>query len=201
MNRNRLNENSVEVESTNTICQQMKVSMALKYRKIHLCGEINDDSIFECVFYLEKFRKMDQISEVKLPIEIYIDTNGGSIYSCLKLVSLIEQMKNEGYYFKTINASRALSAGFIISIIGNERLAYKYSEYMIHDALTMSVGKLQEIEEDIECVKRLRGKLYGIVTNYTKITLSQLEEWQLRKYDKYFDAKEALEFGIADKIL
>lgn len=180
---------------------QMKATMALSQRKIFLYDGIDEDSIFECIYYLYRIIDIDKRLEEKQPIYIMINSNGGNVYDCLTLISLIEKMKEDGYKIITVNMGRAFSAGFIISIVGSDRLAYRYSDYMVHDISTLSYGKLQSIKEDMEETERLRHKLYSIIIKYTNITQEELEEWHTKKIDKFFNSEEALKLNIVNKIL
>lgn len=180
---------------------QMKFSLALNQRKVFLYDSVRENSIFECIYYLNKLMYIDNMYGTKEPIEILINSNGGSVYDCLTLVSLIEHMKDIGYKIITTNIGRAFSAGFILSIIGSERRSYRFSSYMTHDISTFMYGKLQEIKEDTEEMERLKQLLNEIISKYTKITLKELEKWQERKLDKFFNTKEAFKLGITDIIL
>lgn len=193
--------NQIDYKEFNGLTPQMKSSLAINQRKIFLYDEVEENSIFECIYYLNKLMYIDNVYEEKNPIEILINSNGGSVYDCLTLVSLIEQMKDMGYKIITTNIGRAFSAGFILSIVGSERRSYRFSSYMTHDISTFMCGKLQDIKEDTKETERLRNLINEIIVRYTKIPLKDLEKWQERKLDKYFDAKEALKLGITDMVL
>ena len=190
-----------KIKDGNNLLSQMKYTLAVNQRKIFLYDGVDEDSIFECIYYLYKLMDIDSKISEKKPIYIMINSNGGNVYDCLTLVSLIEHMKDIGYEIITVNMGRAFSAGFIISIIGSKRIAYKYSDYMVHDISTMCLGKLQEIKEDVEETERLRKKLYGIITKYTKLKEEDLIGWHERKLDKYFNSNESLKLCICDSIL
>lgn len=49
---------------------------------------------------------MDNKLKKKEPIELYINSNGGLVTECMSLISLIEQMKEDGYTIITINAGK-----------------------------------------------------------------------------------------------
>lgn len=189
------------IKEFNGSSSQMKFSLAINQRKIFLYDEVGESSIFECIYYLNKLMYVDSMYGTKEPIEILINTNGGGVYDCLTLVSLIEHMKDIGYKIITTNIGKAFSAGFILSIIGSERKAYRFSSYMTHNISTFMYGQLQEIKEDSEEMERLKQSLNKIISKYTKITLKDLEKWQERKINKYFNSEEALKYGITDVIL
>ena len=185
----------------NVLVPQMRLSMALNNRKIYLYDEISENPIFECIYYLNKLMSIDSISHDKKPIEILVNSNGGSVYDCLTLVSMVENMKKNGYEIITTNIGRAFSAGFIISIIGTKRNAYKYSTYLTHDVSSYMYGKAQELKECLDEVIRLRSLMNDIIIEHTAIPIHDLEQWNEYKIDKIFDANEALKLKIADEII
>lgn len=194
--------NGVElIGQSNTMSPQMKMSLALNQRKVFLLGEITEDSIFECMYYIYKIISIDKIIEEKLPIEIVVNSIGGSVYDGLSLISLIDQLIESGYNVKTVNVGKAFSMGFVISICGSERISYKYSRYMIHDISAGTIGTLDSMMKDIEEYNYLRNTVYDIISKKTKITIDQLSEWHEKKIDKFFSAEEALQFGLIDKII
>lgn len=185
----------------NILIYQMRLSLVLRQRKIYLYDYVDENSVFECLYYLNKLTEVDTISGTKEPIEILINSNGGSVYDGLTLISLIEQMKNNGYKIITTNIGRAFSMGFMISLCGSIRRSYKYSTYMVHDVSTMAYGKIQSIKEDLIESERLRNILYDIITKNTNLTISNLEEWHEKKIDKFFSAEESLSLKICDEIV
>jgi len=189
----------IEFKQQNGLINQMKLSLVLNQRKIFLYDEVTENSVFECIYYLYKLMDMDNRSEEKPPIEIYI--NSGLVDDGLTLISLIEHMKEIGYKITTINMGRAYSMGFVISICGSHRKSYRYGRYMAHDISAWTYGKAQQMEQDIEDMKISRKVIYDIIQKYTSITLEQLTEWQEKKLDKYFSAQEFLELKGVDEIL
>ena len=196
-----LNSEILKIKENNGVLMQMKANMALNQRKIFLYDGVDEDSIFECIYYLYRIIDIDEKLGEKRPVYIMVNSNGGNVYDCLTLISLIEKMKEDGYEIITVNMGRAFSAGFMISIVGSKRLAYRYSDYMVHDVSSFSYGKLQTMREDIEETERLRDKLYSIIVRYTNITREELEEWHIKKLDKFFNSEEALSLNIVDQVI
>lgn len=179
----------------------MRLSLALKQRKIFLNDYVTEDTIFECVYCLHRLMDIDNKVGTKEPIEIYINSNGGLLTECLSLISLIEQMKDDGYYITTINSGKAYSAGFFLSMIGTTRKAYRYSEYMYHSLSAGTGGKMQTMIEDVECFKKSQELIYHLVGKYTDIPIDELKELDRCKVDKYYTPEEMLKCKAIDIIL
>lgn len=185
----------------NQLKAQMEFSMAINQRKIFINENITEDSVFKYMYYLNKIVYMDKDCDTKKPIELCINTNGGSVYDCFTLISYLEQLKDEGYNIITTNIGRAFSAGFLISIVGTERRAYRYARYMYHEISSGIYGKYHTMQEDlIEC-KILLNTAMDLIKKYTDINIKDLERINECKIDKFYSAEELKELKGVDIIL
>lgn len=181
--------------------ERMLSQLAFQNRKVMIYDEVTDDSMFRAQFELMRIRENDIKLGTKKPIEIYINSYGGSVYDGLSLISLIESMKDEGYEITTINMGYAISMGFIISLVGTYRKAYRYANYMFHDISTYSHGKLETIKQDVVQTENLRNMTTSIILKYTSLTEDYINHVFETKTDKYFNADEALELNICDEVI
>lgn len=180
---------------------RMLSNLAFQNRKILLYDNVKDDSIFRCIYTLMRIREADKSVGTKAPIEICINSNGGSVPDGLSLISLIESMKDEGYEITTTNMGYAYSMGFLISIVGTHRHAYRYADYLWHDISSISAGKTESMLEDIESLKKLRGVVNGIVKKYTKLTDEDLNDIYTHRLNKTYSVDEAKELKICDEVV
>lgn len=180
----------------------LTVSLALQQRKILLYDDVNENSILEAIYLLHRLRDLDEkYSDTKRPIEIQINSNGGNVDDGLTLISLIESMKEEGYEIITTNIGRAYSMGFLISLCGSKRTAYRYAHYMYHDISYGLFGKHGDIVEYIETCKHFREIIKEIVCKYTTLKKEELDDINIKKQDKYFNVDEMLELKGVDEIV
>lgn len=188
--------------SQNQFRPQMELSLVTNQRKIFINEDITEDSVFKYMYYLDKLVDLDnQRGGIKQPIELCINTNGGSVYDCFTLISKIEYMKDNGYHIITTNIGRAFSAGFLISICGSERRAYRLARYMYHDVSSGTFGKYYEMKESLEEVKILSEMISDIVCKYTNLTRENLQDINKYKLDRYYSASEILDLKGVDIIL
>ena len=180
---------------------QMKFSLVVNQRKIIIDGTIDESIALECIYYLNKIKDLDIKYNEKKPIEIYINSNGGSAFECFLIVDLIEQMKKDGYEIVTINMGKAYSAGMAIALCGSTRKAFSRSRYMIHDVLSGGFGKSQELIEHINESTIIKNTYYDIIMKYSNITIDEIKNWEERKLDKFFSSQEMLELKGVDSIL
>lgn len=194
--------NNVEFEIARPSCiDGVKYSLASKERTILLCDEVTQESVLEAMYYLYRFKSLDEKKGEKRPIKILIDTPGGSVYDGLMLISLIESMRDEGWTIDTVNIGTAYSMGFIISLVGTHRYAYKYSSYLLHDISLEIGGNARSIKEKMQETDRLSNILCDIIKKYTDISEEEIEDIFAHKTDKIYSCDKALELKICDKII
>ena len=187
-------------KASDMLLSQMEISLVLNQRKIFFTEEVDGDSVFKCMYYLHRLRDLDNKTNTKDPIEIYINSPGGSFYDGMGLVSLIEQMKEEGYKIITINIGIAASFAFLLLVCGSERKSYKYARAMYHDASSGMYGKFQDLVDHMEEMDIARDNYKEIIMKYTNLTMEQLTTWNEMKKDKWFSAQEMIEIQGVDVI-
>ena len=168
-------------------------SRLLKNRIILLSGEIDDNlanSIVAKLLYLDGVNHSD--------ISIYINSPGGSITSGMAIYDTMNFIKSD---VSTICVGMAASMAAFLLACGTEgkRYCLPNSEVMIHQPLGGAQGQATEIKIAAERIIKLKKKLNTILSKQTGKSLRKIERDTER--DHYLDSKEALNYGLVDKIL
>ncbi len=179
----------------------MRLSSAVKRRRIILNDEVTRESIFEVCFHLQRLMDLDEKNGEKKPIYIDINSFGGYVYEGLQLVSLIDHMVDLGYEIITTVTGYAMSMGQSIALCGTKRRGYRNARFMAHAISSGTWDSLQGMQDDLVETEYLWSVLKKHITSHSKITDEQLEFYKERKKDWYFSAQEALELGVIDEIL
>ena len=137
---------------------------------------------------------------VKPVFYLHINTFGGSVYDGLGIYNIIRNLAEK---YKVIAYCRGyiMSMGIPIILAATERYSYPDTTFMIHEIATFDWGKLTQIKEDIEETERLGKITSNIITNNTSITQDMLDDWFAHKKDVFFNAQQALEYKLIDKII
>ena len=191
-----------EFKTVNPILTEMEIKEANR-GNVYINDEINEESMFKATYWVNKIvSNYDKdIPIKKRKINIYINSYGGAVYDCLGFIGILKNLKKQGYTINTYCSGKAMSAGFTIFIVGVNRYLYEYATLMYHSVSSGAYGKVQSQIEDVEETKRLNDLLMDITLENTKITREKLEEVTKCKQDWFITPKEALELGIATKIL
>jgi len=168
-------------------------SRLLKDRIIILTGEIDDNTaniIVGQLLYLDSLNNED--------ISLYINSPGGSITSGMAIYDTMNFIKSD---ISTICLGMAASMGAFLLSSGSKgkRYCLPNSEVMIHQPLGGASGQATEIKIAAERIIRLKNKINKILADNTKQDIKTIETDADRDY--FLTAKEALDYGIVDKIL
>lgn len=168
-------------------------SRLLKDRIIFIGGEI-DDNLANAV--ISELLFLD--SQGNDEINIYINSPGGSITSGMAIYDTMNFVKSP---ISTICVGMAASMASVLLASGEKgkRFILPNSEVMIHQPLGGVNGQATEIKIVADRILYLRNKLNKILADKTNQDIKKIEEDTER--DHYLTAKEALEYGLVDKIL
>jgi len=168
-------------------------SRLLKDRIILLSGEIDDtlsNIIVSELLYLDSLGHDD--------ISLYINSPGGSITSGMAIMDTMNFIKSD---VSTICIGMAASMGAFLLSCGKKGKRYilPNAEVMIHQPLGGVEGQATEIKIVAERILKLKEKLNKILSKNTGKNIKEITKDTERDY--FLDSKEALEYGIVDKII
>ena len=175
---------------------------AINKRAFYLTGEIDNQSIRDINIQLLKIIKEDNEQEEKLkeykrePIELYINSFGGSVYDAFSLIDIIIHSNTP---IHTICTGYAMSAGFLIFICGAKRLMTPHATLMIHQISGGFKGKFGDIEVGLEEYQRVEKIINKLIFERTKITPKMMEKNRKQKEDWYLNTTEAIELCCNDE--
>ncbi len=131
-------------------------------------------------------------------IHLYINSPGGSVSAGLAIYDTMQFIKPD---VSTICIGMAASMAQLLLSAGAEgkRYALPNSRIMMHQPSGGTQGQSVDIEIYTKEIIRTRENLYEIIAKHTKKTVDQIRKDADRDY--YMTAKEALDYGIIDKIL
>ena len=168
-------------------------SRLVEDRIIYMGESFEDDS---CNRIIAQLLYLDSLNNN--PIRIYINSPGGSVIDGLAIIDTINFIKSPVY---TICVGLAASMGAVLLSCGEKghRIVLPHSRVMIHQVSGFTGGSLIDMKIDLEQTKRCEQDIYNILANnldkpYDEIvTLCDRNNW--------FIGQEAVDLGIADKVL
>ena len=159
-----------------------------------LSGEVNDQVASTIVAQLLFLEAQDPDKD----IYFYINSPGGVITSGLSMYDTMNYIKPD---IVTICMGQAASMGAFLLSSGTpgKRYALPNARIMIHQPSGGAQGQSTDIQIQAEEIQRLKDTLNEIMANNCGKKAKQLEKDTER--DNFMSAKEALEYGLIDKVL
>ena len=168
-------------------------SRLLEDRIVFLSGEIDDamaDTVVAQLIFLES------VADDK-DITIYINSPGGSVTAGMAIYDTMNYIKCD---VSTVCIGLAASMGAFLLSSGTKGKRYSLpnSEIMIHQPLGGFRGQASDIMIHAENIQKTKEKLNQILAQNTGKDYEQVVKDTDR--DNFMSAKEALEYGLIDKI-
>ena len=169
-------------------------SRLLKDRIIMLSGPIDDNVANIVVAQLLFLAAEDPDKDIHL----YINSPGGSVTAAMAMFDTMNYIKPD---VSTICIGIAASAGSLLLTSGTKgkRYVLPNSEVMIHQPLGGAQGQASDIAIVATHILKTRDKLNHILAEKTGQPLKKIEQDTDR--DNFLTAKEAVEYGLVDKII
>ena len=187
---------SDEKDKKNSSVSEQIQSSFLSNRKIFLWGEVSDKSardLTEKLLFLED-------NDAGKEITFYINSPGGSITAGMAIFDTMQLITSP---IKVVVTGMAASMGSILlcGATKGKRFLYPHSRVLRHQPLI--TGRMQATAVDINIqaqeMEKLREELNGILARTSGQPLEKIQKDTDR--DFYLNAKEAIEYGLADKIV
>ncbi|CAH8710918.1 ATP-dependent Clp endopeptidase proteolytic subunit ClpP [Paenibacillus thiaminolyticus] len=169
-------------------------SRLLKDRIVMVSGEIEDQMANSIVAQLLFLAAEDPDKD----IQMYINSPGGSVTAGFSIYDTMQFIKPD---VSTICIGMAASFGAMLLTGGakGKRMSLANSEVMIHQPLGGVRGQASDIQIHAEWILSTRRKVNRILSGHTGQPIERIEQDTDR--DRFMDAKEALAYGIIDKII
>lgn len=168
----------------------------LKTREIFLTDSVDADSMDSIIKQLMYLYRDDPDQEITL----YINSPGGDVDSGLAVYDFMKLIKAP---IRTVCIGIAASMGAILFLAGDRRVMMPNSRIMIHDPApgggSMAFMKPDEIGEKLSDLKKAQKVVVDIISDTTG--RSQKAVRSKTRKDSYFNAEEAVAFGLATEIL
>ena len=163
-------------------------------REIQCTGSITTESASVLSLQLRYLQQEAPGQEITL----FINSPGGEVDSGL---AIYDTMRAIGCHIRTVCTGTAASMAAILFLSGDQRDMLPHSKVMIHDPLIPGGvgGSALTVDAVARNLMWARQTIADIIARHTGKTLEEV----LAKTasDSYFDAQEAIDWGLADRII
>ena len=169
-------------------------SRLLKDRKIMLDGAIDErvSSVLTAqLLFLES-------QDAQKDITLYINSPGGLVTAGMAIYDTMQYISSD---IQTVVVGQACSMGSLLASAGTKgkRLMLPHARHMIHQPLGGASGQATDVEIRANELLRWKRELTEIYVKTTGQTYDKLAADMER--DKFMTPQEAVEYGLADRIV
>lgn len=169
-------------------------SRLLTERVIYLGTEIDDDVanvVVAQLLYLDA-------ESSEQAINLYVNSPGGSMSA---MMGIYDTMQYVSAPVATTCVGRAWSAASVLLAGGSpgRRFLLPHASVMLHQPSIGGQGTISDLALRTEEVLRVRAQMNDVLSRHTGQSVATLLADTER--DKVFDARQAIEYGLADEVL
>ena len=169
-------------------------SRLMKDRIIFLGTGINDavaNTVIAQLLFLEN-------QSPEKDIKLYINSPGGSVTAGMAIYDPMQYIKPD---VSTICIGIAASMGSLLLAAGahGKRFCLPNSEVMIHQVMGGAEGQASDIQIHAERIIKMKRRLNEMLAQHSGKPFEQVEKDSDR--DRFMSAKEAVEYGLVDKVI
>jgi len=176
-------------------------------------GEIDEDrsKVAVSLLYLVKKtaqtekevqEKEDEEHEPPEPVDFLISTEGGDVQEMFSIYDCMRDVQKD-CEIHTFGVGKVMSAGILLLAAGTKgkRRVGKHCRLMMHSVQGGHFGSIKELETDIREVRWYQDQFIKSIVEETNLDRREIKNIFRRKTDTYFDAEQAVEWGIADEVV
>ena len=170
------------------------------YRNLVLSGEISEESAQNIIQHINDINEDDFGKEERLPIQLKINSIGGSMYDGFAIIGAIESSETPVY---TYGYGAIMSMALPILVSGVKRFAHPLTTFMYHECLDTfgHYEKVSILKENLDETERVMEMYDDHILNKTSFTKKQLDKVKKGKFDWYFDINEAIKYKVIDQVI
>ena len=171
-------------------------SRLMKERVVFFTGPVHTDM---CNLMVAQMLFLEA-ENPELPINMYINSPGGSVYDGLAVYDVMQYIKCPVYTYVT---GMAASMGSFIAQAGEpgHRYLLPRAITMIHQPSSGMRGKISDMEIDLIEGLRIKKEMTELYVKHNSKGVSYERFTELMDRDKWLTAPQALELGLADQIV
>lgn len=164
-------------------------------RRIFVEGEITAESA-NCI--VKQLLYLAELNDE--PINIYINSGGGSVNAGMLIYDIMQGIKSPVNIY-VLGIAASMAAVLVCGGQKGRRYILPHSKCMIHEPLIEGGvgGSTTTIRNISESLLKTRELTNGILAKHTGKSMEEIEK--ACSYDHFFDAEEAVAFGLVDEIV
>ena len=133
------------------------------------------------------------------PVNIMLNSGGGSVTDGLALVDYIKKLSRDGHLVTVTGYGMVASMAGAVLMAADIRVLTPRTYLGMHEVSSVVAGSVSSQEDGVKFAKRLQDEIVSLICERSTLTPRKLKAmWERR--DVYVNAQEALKLGLIDRI-
>lgn len=183
---------------------ELQIDNSVNDRILYLAGDVTTETISEICKQILAINDIDTKNTNKFrnydmqPIQLYIQSYGGSVDSMWSLIDIIESSTTP---IITYCSGYCMSAAALIFLAGHIRCMFKHSSIMFHQMTVGTIDKLNDFNIEQERFNKMHKKMIKYLKKHTNLGKKFYKRFDDNKENIYLTPKKCKKFGICDEII
>jgi len=196
-----LNISAAETDESAAVGDQQN-QFQVQSNHLYFYSDVTRESMYVLNRQLDALEKHLRMKEIQFnlptlpPIEMYISSEGGEVYSSFTTVDRILSSKVPVH---TYVEGIAASAATLISVVGARRYIRKNANMLIHQVSSAMWGNFAQFQDEMKNLELVMNMIKKVYLEHTKLKETDLTE--LLKHDLCLSPKDCLKYGLVDEII
>jgi ATP-dependent protease ClpP protease subunit len=150
-----------------------------------------------------RFRSMLAAVPKNEPLEVYVNSPGGSVFSAGEMVNAVREWKAETKQpvVVVLGALTASAASAFSIMVADTIRAHRNAKVMFHGAWTVSIGGKELHQDTAELLEKINGDIKTRLVSKYGMAPERITEWFAEGREGWLSADELLAAGLASEII
>lgn len=193
------NQNAEVEQQPQIVIDQDALDILFEQRNVWFNNDVDDEFLNQVLMNLIKWESQDLgISiEDRMPINFFINSNGGDITTGFAIINFIQQMQTPVNMI--VSKAYSMATAILLSVPLENRYMFEDATILIHEGSMELGGGLRKVTSTMKFMNEVSKRYDNMIINNTNISKDKLRK---KKGDEWFIfAEKAKKLGLVSAII
>ena len=193
------NQNAEVEQQPQIVIDQDALDILFEQRNVWFNNDVDDEFLNQVLMNLIKWESQDLgISiEDRMPINFFINSNGGDITTGFAIINFIQQMQTPVNMI--VSKAYSMATAILLSVPLENRYMFEDATILIHEGSMELGGGLRKVTSTMKFMNEVSKRYDNMIIKNTNISKSKLQK---KKGDEWFIfAEKAKKLGLVGAII
>ena len=193
------NQNAEVEQQPQIVIDQDALDILFEQRNIWFNNDVDDEFLNQVLMSLVKWESQDLglPIEDRMPINFFINSNGGDITTGFAIINFIQQMQTPVNMI--VSKAYSMATAILLSVPLENRYMFEDATILIHEGSMELGGGLRKVTSTMKFMNEVSKRYDNMIINNTNISKDKLRK---KKGDEWFIfAEKAKNLGLVGAII